>query len=279
MYKIGVSSCGFLLTEENFKLLSESKIDVIEISMPTECYDDINYSEVETLSKKYNVGLWSYHLPFYPFAEIDLSSTDKSVRESTIKYQTELIAKATNIGIKNFVVHASGEPIEDGEREEKLNCAEDSLDKLAEIAHKMGAVIAVEDIPRTTLGNSSDEIKRLISANDKLRVCFDTNHLLGEDCVEFIRKIGDKIITVHISDYDFVNEKHWLPGEGGIDWQKMLAAFKEVGYSGPWLYEMNLTIPKTINRERDLVFSDFYDNAMSIFANKKPQLLGVAKEV
>ena len=49
----------------------------------------------------------------------------------------------------------------------------------------------------------------LISADERLVICFDTNHLLSEDPVEFIHKCGHKIVTLHVSDYDFIDEKHF----------------------------------------------------------------------
>lgn len=278
MYKIGLSSCGFELTEENFKALKKSNIDCIEISMLWDKYKDIDYKQLKELSARYEIGLWSYHLPFYPWTDIEPSSPDKAMRDHTIQYFTELINKASDIGIDKFIVHASGEPIAEEDREERLKYAMQSMDELAEIAHKCGAVVAVEDLPRTCLGNTSDDISKLISVNDKLRVCFDTNHLLQEDNIEFMKKLADKIITLHISDYDFLNERHWLPGEGKLDWIAMFSTLKEIGYNGVWMYEINLECPDTITRDRNLTFDDFYNNAKSIFAQKKPTVLGIPKE-
>ena len=86
--------------------------------------------------------------------------------------------------------------------------------------------------------------------------------------------LSDKIITVHISDYDFINERQWLPGEGKVDWIKLLTALNEVGYNGVWLYEINLETPDTIIRDRNLTFDDFYNNAKTLFSGKKPIALG-----
>lgn len=278
MYKIGLSSCGFKLNEENFKALNKSKISAVEISMPSEEYKDIDYKELKKLSALYEVELWSYHLPFHPFVEIDISAADKTVRENTISYFSELIKQGSNIGIDKFIIHTSKEPIQEEQRDECLKYAMQSLDTLAEIAAVSGAFIAVEDLPRTCLGNTTEEICELISANDKLRVCFDTNHLLLGDNIGFMRKLGRKIITVHISDYDFVNERHWLPGEGKIDWNEMINVFREIGYSGVWMYEIGLKCPKTIIRKRDLTFDDFYNNGMSIFAEEKPRVFSIPKK-
>ncbi len=270
MYKIGLSSCGFELNEENFSKLQESKIDAVEVSMSTEKYNNINYKELKALSEKNNVELWSYHLPFYPFEKINIASLDKNVRSSTIDYLTGFIKKGSDIGINKFIIHPSGEPNDDKEREEKLKCSMESLDILAEIASKEGSVIAVEDLPRTCLGNTADEILKLISVNEKLKICFDTNHLLQDNNINFIEKCANKIITVHISDYDFINERHWLPGEGKVNWQEFFDKFKQINYNGVWMYEIVLSAESTMKRNRVLTFNDFYTNAQNIFTNKSP---------
>lgn len=277
MYKIGMSTCGFALTEENFAALRRSQIDAVEISMPASRYPDIDYAAVKRFASQAGVQLWSFHLPFDPFEEIDISSTDAAVRQYTVSYWTELMGKAADIGIDKFIVHASGEPIAEQDRRDRMNYAKQSLDTLAEIAHRYGAVIAVEDLPRTCLGRNSDDIAELISANDKLRVCFDTNHLLGENNLDFIKRLAGKIITTHVSDYDFLNERHWLPGEGKVDWNALYTALTGSGYQGIWLYEISLACPFTIVRDRDLTFDDFRQNALSIFAGQTPRAIGTPK--
>lgn len=271
-YMVGLST-AFELTEDNFKKLKNSGIGAIEISVPAEKYADINYADVKKFADKYGIKLWSFHLPFYPFEQIDISALDEKQRMFTLSYFSEIIEKATAIGFDKFVVHASGEPIDDRERGKRMSQAQKSFAFLAEFAWERGAVIAVEDLPRTCLGRNSDDVKDLISADERLKVCFDTNHLLVEDNLDFMEKLKDKIITVHISDYDRINERHWLPGEGVVDWQKMLEKFREIGYKGVWMYEISLKCPKTIIRNRDLEFCDFRTNADNIFANKPQPVL------
>lgn len=270
MRKIGVSACGFELTEENFIKLKKSGLSAMELCREPLQYENINYGEVKTFADKYGIALWSFHLPFWPFTQIDISSPDKELRNGTVEYLSELIKKASDIGIDKYVIHSSGEWKDGSSRTERMKCAKDTLAKLADIAASCGGVVAVEDLPRTCLGNTSEEIAELISADDRLRICFDTNHLLREDNLEFMEKLGDKIITVHVSDYDFVDEKHWLPGEGKIDWMAMMKKFDEIGYAGAWIYEMGLKSPAILGRSRDLVFEDFYNNAICLFDGKIP---------
>lgn len=276
MYKIGLSTFSKRICEELFEQYSKAGITAMEISPNHDEYSDVDYKLIKEQAEKYDIDLWSFHLPFYPFTEIDISNPN--TYKATVNYCKDLIEKASDIGIKRFIIHASGEPITDEERSERMKYSKESLALLADIAKKNGSVIAVEDLPRSCLGKNSDEIAELISASDDLMVCFDTNHLLNEDPTEFIHKLGNRIITTHISDYDFINERHWLPGEGKLDWKAILKAFKDIDYKGVWLYEVASACPKTIIRDRDLTCEDFVKNAKEIFEGKDITVFSTPKE-
>ena len=278
MYEIGLSTNRKLINEDLFEAYKNAGISAMEISTPYKNLSSLDFNELSAWSKKHDVKLWSFHLPFMPFDIIDISSQDNTIRRNTIDTCTEYIKKASDIGIKHFVMHPSGEPIESAIREERIKYSKEGLNELAEIAYKEGSVIAVENLPRTCLGKNSTEICELISANDKLRVCFDTNHLLCENSTDFIEKLGEKIVTIHVSDYDFTDERHWLPGEGKIDWQELLNKLHSVGYKGPWLYEVAFICPNTIIRDRDLNCDDFYKNAMELFLGKPFTIISEHKE-
>lgn len=263
---IGLSSCGKRLDEELFKSYISSGITHMEISEGKAACEAMDFDRIAELAKNSGVILWSFHLPFAPFSEIDISNPD--LAGATVDYYLGLIKKATAIGIEKFIVHPSGEPISPEDRPLRLACAKKHLALLAQKAAELGAVICVEDLPRTCLGNCSAEMLELLSAHSALRSCFDTNHMLSEDLVGYANAVGDKIVTLHVSDYDFANERHWLPGEGDVDWKELYAAIKATGYSGPWLYELGFECPATILRDRDLTCADFARNANEIFEGK-----------
>ena len=278
MFRIGLSSSGKELNAQTFRAYAEAGIGCMEISLAADQYDSLNMKAVSALSKEFGVELWSYHLPFSPFSRLNPASLDADVRAFTLKYFETLMKAAADEGVSRFVVHASGEPIAPADRELSMAYAMESLDALAEKAAKLGAVVAVEDLPRSCLGNCSDDMLRLLSANDRLRMCFDTNHLLGEDHAAFMEKTAKYYITTHISDYDFANERHWLPGEGKIDWQLVIGGLKKAGYDGVWMYEISPQCPKTIYRDRDLTCDDFVRNAKELFEGRTPTVFSRHKE-
>ena len=276
MMKLGLSSCNKSLDRALFAAYAEAGIFHMEISMGRNGCNALDHAYIRTLADEYGITLNSYHLPFSPFSEIDISSPDAVLRGNTVAYCSELIKKAGSVGIPRFVIHPSGEPIAPAERAEHMKYARESLTRLADVAAAEGAVLAVENLPRTCLGCSSDDILALTSADPRLRVCFDTNHLLGEDIATFIQKVGHLLVTTHVSDYDFSDERHWLPGEGKIDWFALIDALKAVGYDGAWLYELSFEAPKTLTRPRDLTCADFARNFSELMSGKLPTVCGKA---
>ncbi|MBQ7793940.1 MAG: sugar phosphate isomerase/epimerase [Clostridia bacterium] len=273
-WKLGVSSC-FLksLERDAFEEYVKNNVPLMEVSLDWNKYADIKWKELRANAEATGVELWSFHLPFEPFEENNIASPDKTVLKNTLALQSEYIKKAAEAGCKVIVIHPSAEPNPDNEKAERIKICKESLAELCELCEKCGVTLAAENLPRTCIGNNSAEIKELLRADSRLRVCFDTNHLLAEDCKDFIEAVGDKIITTHISDYDFMNERHWLPYEGKLDWVKLVTALQDVGYTGPFMYETSYKAPPSITR-RDLTLEDMYKNYLACVNKEKAEVIG-----
>lgn len=274
---VGVSLNANLICEDWMKQCRDAGIYCIEVSCShLDNFDKIDFDFINHLAKKYGIVLWSYHLTFFPFDKIDISSADPVVRDFSIEILKKQIVASSKIGIKKFIIHPGAEPYKDEEREERIATAAQSLKILSAVAQDCGGVLCVENLPRTCLSRSSDDMLKLISLDDNLKVCFDTNHLLIEDPCLFIQKLGSRIVTTHVSDYDFINERHWLPGEGKLDFYKVYQALLDVGYQGVWLYEVSpfKSATETIQRTKPLDLFDFAQNAKEIFDNKPLTVYG-----
>ncbi len=193
--------------------------------------------EIYAKAKSYDVTISSIHLPFAPFGTIDPTLADPDMRKYMFDLQSGLIKAAADSGVEIAVIHPSGEPYKDEERPEKMKYAIDMIDKLTSVAKNAGMTLALENLPRTCLCRTHDEMEAFLDAIPDLRVCFDTNHNLSEPNAEYIRAVGSKIVTLHVSDYDFIDEKHWFPMDGKIDWQELLSVLEEVDYQGRFTYE------------------------------------------
>ncbi|MBO5214579.1 MAG: sugar phosphate isomerase/epimerase [Clostridia bacterium] len=268
MRRVGLSLNHNYLNYDFFKQMASSGVTDVEISVEYDFQESLDPKKILADAKNAGVRIWSFHLPFCPFDLINPAFFDETKRENTVKFLSSIIKKWGENGIKRFVIHASGEPNADNERPLLLSQAKKSLEELSVVAKEYDAIIAVEDLPRTCLGNHHSDILYLIGDNPNLGVCFDTNHLLSERGEDFLRAVKGRLVTVHISDFDYINERHWLPGEGKIDWVSMMDALDEVGYDGTFLYELSFLSTKSIFRPTPLTPAHFYQNARELHERK-----------
>ena len=253
--------------EATLRHYADCGIQAVELSVGWKNVDSINWQAFRANADAAGIEICSFHLPFADV--LNIAATDETERRRVVDYQCSLIKKASDVGIHRFVIHPSAEPLPDAalnneprwltarnmseaekadyiemlkdmDRGECMAAAKVSLAELAEYAAKLGSVICVEDLPRTCLGHSVEEMLELVSADDRLRVCFDVNHFLtdyGSTHAEFVEKLGHLIVTTHMSDYDFIDEKHFFPGFGMLDWKSVVELLEAADYDGPFLYE------------------------------------------
>ena len=252
---------------ETLKHFSDCGIQAVELSVGWQKCDSIDWQAFRKNADAAGIEIWSFHLPFA--GELNIAATDEAERKRVVEYQCSLIAKAAGIGIDKFIIHPSAEPLpdpalensprwlaqwkmseaeiaaykaqlKDMKRADCMTAAKKSLAELAEYAAQSGTVICVEDLPRTCLGHTVQEMQELVAADERLRVCFDVNHLLtdyGSTHEEFVKKLGGLIVTTHMSDYDFIDEKHFFPGYGMLNWKQVVECLEKADYTGPFLYE------------------------------------------
>lgn len=266
MWEIGASTSGHkTVGRELFEEYAKAGLKKMEVSVkynglsPDKCYEifkmlDIN--ELKKLALKTGVEIWSYHLPFGNFS-FNPASFDQKVRDDTIAIDNEMIRTAAQMGAKAAVVHASSEPISDKDREKSMEYSKEVIAILNETAKANGIILAVENLPRTCLGKNSAEMKEILEIDKSVMVCFDVNHLLEETHRDFIKSIGDRIVTLHISDYDFIDERHQVPGKGKIDWKELVGLLEEIKYKGPFMNEVDAVCEKD-KKNGDVTYSELY---------------------
>lgn len=220
--------------------VKKAGLDCIELTFHNE---DIGLQEVrrrieETVAEaaRLELAIWSMHIPYGD--EWDPSIADPIERERVLGRVSSVLRLARDLKVDKLVYHPSNEPIKPEYRENRLAACGQSLETLMSEARSLGIRLAVECLPRTCLGNNSSEMTRLVAADSDLGICCDVNHLTKETPEQFIRQLGARIVTTHISDNDGLDEKHWLPGKGTLSWNRVIAALAETGYRGAVMYEV-----------------------------------------
>ncbi|MDI9471261.1 MAG: sugar phosphate isomerase/epimerase family protein [Bacillota bacterium] len=248
--KLGLSS-GFFQEPslENWKRALEAGFTEVELGMSAE--EDVSAilqkaSAQLSFFRSAGLNVSSVHLPFSQ--AYDPSLLDGAARYRALECFQELISWTGDQGIDIAVIHASYEPIDDAERAARLETAVASIAQLGEWARGRRVRLAVENLPRTCLGNTAADMLALSGRGGHAFICFDVNHLLIETHAEFYEQIAPYMITTHLSDYDRINERHWLPGEGTIDWAELWQLFQASDYQGRLIFELNETSAPSLDR-------------------------------
>lgn len=235
MYQYAISIGAQRIQDKEWReALAGSKFERIELS----CGEFLAPAEINQLVELVidspelaNIETASVHLPFCPFERFPYMAGEKE-RNAIAGYLEEFIALTAPLGAKSYTYHASIEPVPPEERPALLQSTRPVVKRLSEAAAGLGASLNVELLPRSCIGNCVGELKVLIDdiAKEKAGVCFDVNHLCGmpERVPEFISQLGDRIRTLHLSDYDGIDEAHWLPGLGVLDWPAVMKTIRDL---------------------------------------------------
>ncbi len=212
-----------------------------------------NTDNVKALCKKYGVKMRTYHIPFngerfngvYMHAPY---SFDEGIRERTLEYTKRQIEYLSDMGIEYVILHGSLRiPME--ERAARVDIFLDYLRKLCDFCKPYGITVAVETLLESCIGGGGDEPEnriremRYIMENvgrDNVGICLDNNHFIKSSNIDFVKELGQYVVTTHFSDYDGVEERHNFPGDGITDWQLLTDLLIEKGYKGPWVFEVKL---------------------------------------
>lgn len=182
-----------------------------------------------------DLRVWSVHLPFG--LGWDVAHYDEAERDAVVASLKRVIDLTAGWNPRVYVLHGCLEPVAPEQRPVRIARSIQSLIELDGYCRKYGARIALEDLPRSCLANSSIETRAMMMASG-VGICFDVNHLLGDSHEDFLKAMATNVITTHLSDYDGIDERHWLPGEGIVPWKDIMVGLQKAGYRGPYLFEL-----------------------------------------
>ena len=182
------------------------------------------------------IKIWSVHLPYSK--HIDISLVDSAKRAKAVNYVRDMMRVAAIFQPQHFVLHPSADTVVPDDRADRIENCRASIGELAPVAAEIGATLCIENLPRTCLGKNGQEMMTIIDGFDNVGICFDVNHLLYQNHADFLSSIAEgSIKTVHISDYNFTDERHLLPGVGHIEWAPVWQGIKDNGYKGVMMFE------------------------------------------
>ena len=213
-----------------------------------------NFSEREQRELRETLESFGFESSVHaPIWDINLASHIAGFRRVSIAQVKWSMDLARNLGSRLVTLHPGHMPpypfIPSLRESGKKNFL-DSLQTLLDYSAETGVPIGLENLP---LGLSFcytlDELIDYVNSFENLRVTLDVPHayIIGkflqlvdkkkaatppeDEIAEAIRKLGNRIINIHLHDNDGSWDQHKVPGEGTIDFKPIVEAMKEINYN------------------------------------------------
>ena len=226
-------------------------VDCCKLYVPK---DFQTYTEGFELILNSGLALNAIHMPITN-EWADLSCQYEEDRKEIVKLFIKLIKELDKYNPAAYVFHPGGFGVNEQNVHEYTERLILSVNALTQETDKK---ICIENLAGRGFLDTSDKRLDFLSRGKDAYTCVDVNHFYYEKPETAIAKYGEKIGTIHVSDYDFVKERHQLPKEGKIEWNKVLDALKNAGYQGVFNYEVSEKYtPETIRRNYTELFDEF----------------------
>ena len=182
------------------------------------------------MQERGDVEVGSIHIPFGAMTAV--GAADEYLRTSSVQFIREFLKVTSPLKCRNYTLHPSTEPIAEEDRAAHMAGLRKSLKELEDSARAQNAVFNLENLPRTCLGRDLAEMEEMLEdmPEDVFGYCVDVNHFCGfaKACPQIIAKLGPRINSMHLNDYDGVDECHWYPGLGVLDWPAIIREIRKL---------------------------------------------------
>lgn len=223
-YPLGIFSWfGFVLPfQERLRLIKEAGFTTTSIWWEDEDTPwPVKKESMPQLVRDMGLILENLHVPYNNSSE--LWSERESVRSEFIQRHIRWLNDCATHRIPMMVMHLTegvDAPAPNGDGTK-------SFRELVKVAEELGIMIAIENTRR------SDNVPYLLSKiqSNYLGFCYDSSHHFLSDKQDFnlLENFGERLVATHLSDNDGLEDRHWLPGHGIIDWV-MVAQHFPTGY-------------------------------------------------
>jgi len=200
----------------------------------------------------HGVSIRSVHFPLYLHIEdirrdkwLSLSTEDRETREKTIAETAAAARLLEHSGGGVLVVHGSLPSEERGGKRTFLLI--ESIHRLLDSVPQ-GVVVAIEN--STTGSGTAQAIMEIAESfpSDKVGICIDVGHAnVAESAPSALASASPRLRNVHCSDNYGVEDEHLPPGEGTLNWRKVIRTLGGVSYDGPLTLEIRDPLKGTID--------------------------------
>lgn len=192
------------------------------------------FEKVAACAKENGLEIFQMHGLWFTFG--DAAEEDKAKNLVYFKKQMDC---AVWLGCPRMVIHPRMAKGWVGGTEEEM--FEDNvrfLNELLPYAKEKDIILCMENMPlvKGVAFSSAKELKRVVDEiNDPhVKICLDTGHqnASGEDLYETILLFGKDLECLHVHDDKYGQDRHLIPFQGQVDWEKFIKGLQDISFGG-----------------------------------------------
>ncbi|MFQ6042895.1 MAG: sugar phosphate isomerase/epimerase family protein [Candidatus Poribacteria bacterium] len=168
-----------------------------------------------------------------PVAVVTARGISLDKNSDVLKTNKRRIDFAAALEADCFMFMGAGKPQRGYATDEEISALAEVGDEMADYASQYNLDVCYHIHTNTTV-DSTEEWAKLMSKMEKCKLCIDVSHsaLWGFNPRESVKHYQDRLIYIHLQDYDTEKADDWVElGEGNIlDFPGTLKALGEIGY-------------------------------------------------
>jgi sugar phosphate isomerase/epimerase len=218
------------------------RIEVCSFPVHLDYHNRPHVEEAARCLESLDIFATSFHAPFSE--RIDITALDGAVREMAVQELICACEAASVMKVQNVVLHPGperqGRPSE-AEFLIRMRNAAESLNRVADRCRELGVHLVLENmLPHLLFGHINDMLYLLGSINDpEVGACLDTGHaFLARELGTVIYKLSGHLHLVHVNDNRGERDDHLVPGDGRIDWPRVMNDLKTCHFNGTLILEL-----------------------------------------
>lgn len=241
--KIALFTAGFsnYPIERAFKAAAKNGYDGIEIGgfRPHAYAPDLakgGAAKIRQLSKEYGLPIVSY-APENTGSPYSLVFEDPEMNKESLEYFKLTLDMAKEIG-SEYCMLACNHPGYGRNKEDVKKLFIENMQILTEHAEKIEQTIILEPVTpyEGTIIVTSDDVRwaldQIKSPRFKCMLDLAAPYTYGEPICAYFEKMGSDVKHIHFIDCEKTSEDHLIPGDGEMDFPRIVSYLKEIGYDG-----------------------------------------------
>ncbi|MBN2292220.1 MAG: sugar phosphate isomerase/epimerase [Pirellulales bacterium] len=224
--------------------IRNSGFGLIEICSFPEHLDYHNMEAVRSAKRRIDdldLEPYSLHAPLAD--DIDITSLDGDSRRHARDELIHAADAAAALGVRYLVIHPGPEKggFPEKERFERMENAADVLTDVSNACREHKLALVLENMLPHLFSGRVRELLWILGALDTIDVgiCLDTGHAyLSGDLSTVVNKLSGHLWMMHATDNHGQRDDHLPPGEGEIEWKKLLYQLSGIGFNGAIILEV-----------------------------------------